>query len=466
MTIKLFGTDGIRGQANKYPITPQNILKIACAAAYYFSNKNQTIYKSYLGKEHKFTVVIGKDTRLSGYMVENALVSGLVAMGADVILLGPLPTPSVSMLTKSLRAHLGIMISASHNPFDDNGIKFFNHEGHKISDMDERSIEELMNQDLPLIAPHDFGKAKRLDDAVGRYIEFAKSTFPRGMVLDGIKVVIDCANGSSYKVAPQILWELGAEIIAIGNEPNGTNINKDFGATSPQNLQKVVLEHQANIGIALDGDGDRLIIVDELGKIIDGDQIMALIAKSWLEQGVLRGGGVVATHMSNLGFERYLQSKGLQLYRTSIGDRYVLEGMRQNGCNLGGEQSGHIIFTDYSSTGDGLVAALQVLSLLVATGIPASSLCNTFTPVPQILKNVRTQKPIDIRNHLIVNAIHKAEEALNSQGHILVRKSGTEPLIRIMVQGDDKALLNTIVDSITDAISRVDNSSLSPPARG
>jgi phosphoglucosamine mutase len=448
---KIFGTDGIRGKANQYPIDPQTVLNIGIAVAHYFMNsKPNTV-------GHKFTVVIGKDTRLSGYMLEYGLVSGLVAVGADVILLGPVPTPAVSMLTRSLRADLGIMISASHNPFQDNGIKFFNQDGYKISDEDENNIEHLVQQKLPFAEPCNFGKAKRLEDAVGRYIEFIKSTFPRNMKLNGLKIVVDCANGATYKVAPRILWELGAEVISIGCDPNGTNINDGFGATSPKNLQKSVLENKADIGIALDGDGDRLLIVDENGAIIDGDQIMALISKLWLEQGLLKGGGVVATHMSNMGFENYLNSKGINLFRTSIGDKNVLEEMLKRGCNLGGEQSGHIILTDYGTTGDGLMAALQVLSLMVATRMCASSIGETFKPVPQVLKNIKTKHPVNIEEPSVRDLIEKASQSLlQENGRILVRKSGTESLIRIMAQGDNKILINSIVEEISQAIHAID----------
>jgi phosphoglucosamine mutase len=389
-------------------------------------------------------------------MVESALIAGFIGVGANVVLLGPLPTPAISMLTRSLRADLGVMISASHNPHQDNGIKFFNHEGFKISTNDEKIIESMVNQPIPLVNANNLGKAKRLDDAAGRYIEFVKATFPRGMTLEGVKIVIDCANGAAYKVAPTVLWELGAEIINIGNNPNGININDGCGATCPKKLQNAVLEHKANIGIALDGDADRVIMVDENGQIVDGDQIMALIAKLWFEQGLLKGGGVVATHMSNLGFERYLQSKGLKLYRTNIGDRYVLEEMLKNGCNLGGEQSGHIIFSQYCNTGDGLVAALQVLSLLVTTKMPASFISKTFNQVPQILKNVRTKYIINLNDNRIQNALKKAEIELKDTGRILVRKSGTEPLIRIMVQGDDDKHLRQIVDDIECLIMEID----------
>ncbi len=451
--MKLFGTDGIRGTVNESPMTADIILKVAMAAAQHLKENTPLTTSS----QHRHTVVIGKDTRLSGYMLESALTAGFVSMGIDVMLLGPLPTPAVAMLTRTLRAHLGVMISASHNPFKDNGIKFFDAQGFKLSTKNEHRIEELTQKnDFPLVSAGDFGKARRVDDALGRYNEFVKSSFPKGMRLDGLKIVVDCANGAAYKVAPQVLWELGADVIAIGNTPNGININQDFGATCISALQNAVLEHKAHIGIALDGDADRLIAVDENGQTLDGDQIMALIAKLWYEQGLLKGGGIVATHMSNLGLERYLSSKGLQLYRSNIGDKHVLETMQLKGCNVGGEQSGHIILSDYTTTGDGLLAALQVLALMVATNMPASGIGHTFEPVPQILKNIRTRHAVNLNDDRIRLVIDTAKNRLDSYGRLLVRQSGTEPLIRIMAQGDDADLLNDVINTISGTISEVD----------
>ncbi len=451
--MKLFGTDGIRGAVNQAPMTPDIILKVAMAAAQHLI-ENTTLTGSV---QHRPTVVIGKDTRISGYMLESALTSGFVSMGVDVMLLGPLPTPAVAMLTRTLRAHLGVMISASHNPFRDNGIKFFDAQGFKLTNQNEQYIEELTHQNkFALASAEKFGKARRVDDALGRYNEFVKSSFPRGMRLDGLKIVVDCANGAAYKVAPQLLWELGADVIAIGNTPNGVNINLDCGATHVAPLQNAVVAHQAHLGIALDGDADRLIVVDEHGKILDGDQIMALIAKLWFEQGILKGSGIVATHMSNLGLERFLSSKGLQLFRSNVGDKHVLDMMQAKGCNVGGEQSGHIILSDYTTTGDGLLAALQVLALMVAASIPASKIGHTFAPVPQILRNVRTRKAINLNDERIRLVIDAATTKLNRFGRLLVRQSGTERLIRIMAQGDDANLLNDVVDNISGTISALD----------
>lgn len=451
--MKLFGTDGIRGAVNEPPMTPDIILKVAQAAAQYLQENTQLAASS----QHRHTVVIGKDTRLSGYMLESALTSGFVSMGVDVMLLGPLPTPAVAMLTRTLRAHMGVMISASHNPFQDNGIKFFDSQGFKLTSHDEHYIEELAQKNaFSLTTAKNFGKARRVDDALGRYNEFVKSSFPKGMRLDGLKIVVDCANGAAYKVAPQILWELGADVIAIGNTPNGVNINLDCGATHVSGLQNAVLEHKAHIGIALDGDADRLIAVDENGQILDGDQIMALIAKLWYEQNLLKGSGIVATHMSNLGLERFLSSKGLQLFRSNIGDKHVLEMMQVKGCNVGGEQSGHIILSDYTTTGDGVLAALQVLALMVATDMPASSIGSTFEPVPQILRNVRTKHTINLNDDRIRLVIDDAKNRLDSFGRLLVRQSGTEPLIRIMAQGDDASLLNDVINTISGTISDLD----------
>ncbi|MCX7337980.1 MAG: phosphoglucosamine mutase [Alphaproteobacteria bacterium] len=449
---KLFGTDGVRGTANSWPMTPDVVLKLAIAAGHYFLNN---LPKPYVHGDHRFTVVIGKDTRLSGYMVESALVSGFVAMGIDVILLGPLPTPAVAMLTRSLRANLGVMISASHNPYQDNGIKFFTSDGSKLSDDEEQAIEALTFEDVPLAPVSQLGKAKRLDDAAGRYIEFAKATFPRGQRLDGLKIVVDCAHGAAYKVAPRVLWELGADVVALAVDPNGSNINDGCGVMDLAALQKQVLETESNVGIALDGDADRLIMIDEKGRILDGDQLMALIASVWYERGMLKGDGVVGTVMSNLGFERYLETKGLTLYRASVGDRSVLETMKEKGCNVGGEQSGHIVLNDYATTGDGLIAALQVLSLMQQEKRKASELGHTFAPVPQILRNVRTAHPVDLAHPVIQQAIRKAEDHLLPHGHLLVRRSGTEPVIRLMAQGDDELLLARVLHDLTGVIQSV-----------
>jgi phosphoglucosamine mutase len=447
---KLFGTDGVRGEANAAPMSPDLILRLAQASAHHFMQK---VPHEWIHGDHRFTIVIGKDTRLSGYMVESALMAGFVSMGADVILLGPLPTPAVSMLTRSLRANLGVMISASHNPYQDNGIKFFDDEGCKITQADEKKIEQFVAlNNIPLAPATKVGKAKRLDDAAGRYIEFAKATFPRGQRLDGLKIVIDCANGAAYKVAPRVLWELGADVISIGVDPNGSNINLDCGATSLSSLQEKVLETKADLGIALDGDADRLIMVDENGAILDGDQLMALIATVWLANGSLRGGGVVSTVMSNLGFERYLEEKGLILHRAAVGDRAVLELMKEKDCNVGGEQSGHIILNDYATTGDGLIAVLQILSLIQKSKVKASEISSTFTPVPQILKNIRVSQKIDLSSHPVHQAIISAEQELGNSGRLLVRASGTEPLIRIMAQGDDKNLLLKIIHNLAEVI--------------
>lgn len=451
--MKLFGTDGVRGAVNSEPMTADIILKISMAAAQYLKNNVPLTTSS----QHKHMVVIGKDTRLSGYMIESALTAGFVSMGIDVMLLGPLPTPAVAMLTRTLRAHLGVMISASHNPFQDNGIKFFDAQGFKLSNQNEQQIEELtLKNHFQLASAEEFGKARRVDDALGRYNEFIKSSFPKGMRLDGLKIVVDCANGAAYKVAPQVLWELGADVIAIGNTPDGININENCGATNISTLQSAVLEHKAHIGIALDGDADRLIAVDENGHVLDGDQIMALIAKLWYEQELLKGNGIVATHMSNLGLERYLESKGLQLYRSNIGDKHVLEMMQLKGCNVGGEQSGHIILSDYTTTGDGLLAALQMLALMVATNMPASGISHTFEPVPQVLKNVRTKHSVNLNDDRIRLVIDNANDRLNKSGKLLVRQSGTEPLIRIMAQGDDANLLNEVINTICGTISDID----------
>ncbi len=443
MTRKYFGTDGIRGRANAYPMTAEVALKLGMAAALQFRRGN-----------YRHRVVIGKDTRLSGYMLEPALTSGFVSMGMDVVLVGPMPTPAVAMLTRSLRADLGVMISASHNPFEDNGIKLFGPDGYKLSDSVEFEIEAKMDSDLAAeLEPSDMlGRARRLEDARGRYTEYVKQTFPRGLRLDGFKIALDCANGAAYKVAPEVLWELGAEITTIGVTPDGTNINKNCGSTHLDALQSQTVAAGADIGLALDGDADRLIVCDQNGRVIDGDQIMALIAEDWHLTGRLNGGGVVATVMSNLGLERYLNDLGLGLKRTPVGDRYVAEAMRAEAYNLGGEQSGHLIFDDYATTGDGLIAALQVLAVLVSSGKPASEICSKFEALPQVLKNVRFNGGQPLEAASVKKAITDAEEKLNGTGRLLIRKSGTEPLIRVMAEGEDLVLVETVVDGICEAI--------------
>jgi phosphoglucosamine mutase len=408
--------------------------------------------------QHRHQVVIGKDTRLSGYMIEPALVAGFIAAGMDVTLVGPLPTPAIAMLTRSLRADLGVMISASHNTYEDNGIKLFGPDGFKLSDETELEIEALMEADLSgrLAAPGRLGRAARLNDAAGRYIEAAKATFPRGHTLDGLKIVVDCANGAGYKVAPTVLWELGATIIPLGVDPDGFNINRDCGSTVPGLLQQKVVEHKADLGIALDGDADRLLLVDERGEMVDGDQILALIARSWRQAGRLQGGGVVATVMSNLGLERFLAKEGLKLHRTRVGDRYVVEQMRAQGMNVGGEQSGHVIMSDFATTGDGLVAALQVLAVLVDVGRPASEVCSVFAPLPQLLRNVRFvigsggRSPLETPG--VKAAVQAAEARLGKKGRLLLRLSGTEPLVRVMAEGEDEALVTEIVGNLCDTI--------------
>ncbi|MGE4351486.1 MAG: phosphoglucosamine mutase, partial [Bdellovibrionales bacterium] len=430
MTRKIFGTDGIRGRANQEPMTATTALSVAMAAGQLFRRG-----------DHKHRVVIGKDTRLSGYLLEPALTAGFIAQGMDVVLLGPIPTPAVAMLVKSLRADLGVMISASHNPYEDNGIKLFGPDGYKLSDDLELQIEELMQSGTQNLAPSDaLGKASRLEDATGRYVEFVKATFPNGLRLDGMKIVVDCANGAAYKVAPTVLWELGAEVITIGAAPNGRNINDRCGATHTDALRESVVLHGADVGIALDGDADRLIMCDETGQIIDGDQLMAMIALTWAKEGRLKGGKLVATVMSNLGLQRLLESNGIGLHRTGVGDRYVVEAMREMGCNLGGEQSGHMVLSDYSTTGDGLLSALQVLAVICQRQERASQVCRLFDPVPQILKSVRVQRDV-MGDPNFLGAIKKAEEQLNGSGRVLVRKSGTEALIRVMAEGDDRHLV-------------------------
>lgn len=443
MSRKYFGTDGIRGTANKWPMTAEVALKVGMAAGEVFRR----------GK-YRHRVVIGKDTRLSGYMIENALVAGFTAMGMDVFLLGPMPTPAVAMLTRSMRADIGVMISASHNPFQDNGIKFFGPDGFKLSDEVELQIEALIDSDMSqrLVAPELIGRATRIDSTRDRYIEFAKRTLPRDLSLNGMRIVLDCANGAAYKVAPEILWELGAEVFPMGDEPDGTNINDECGSTKPDALAKKVHEVRADIGIALDGDADRLIIVDENSKVVDGDQLMAVIAQSWQEDGRLSAPGIVATVMSNLGLERYLDSFGLSLARTKVGDRYVVEHMREHGFNVGGEQSGHIVLSDFATTGDGLIAALQILAVVQKTGKPVSEVCRRFVPVPQTLKNVRyaSGKPLD--DAKVQAAIKAGEEQLAGQGRLVIRASGTEPLIRVMGEADDSTLLHSVVDSIVSEV--------------
>ena len=427
------------------PMTAETALKVGTAAAAYFTRG-----------DHRHRVVIAKDTRISGYMLEPALTSGFVSMGMDVILVGPMPTPAVAMLTRSLRADLGVMISASHNPFEDNGIKLFGPDGFKLSDEVEHEIEALMDDWPPsdLVAPAKLGRAKRLEDAGGRYTEYAKQTFPRGLTLDGLKVVIDCAHGAAYKVAPEVLWELGAEVVPVGVSPDGFNINKGCGSTDTAYMREQVVAHGADIGIALDGDADRVLISDENGNLVDGDQLMALIAERWNANGLLTGGGVVATVMSNLGLERHLQAGGLTLQRTSVGDRYVVQHMRTHGFNLGGEQSGHIVLSDYSTTGDGLIAALQILAVLVDRGRPASEVCCVFAPVPQILKNVRVNGGAPLMDSSVKNAVESGERRLADSGRLLIRPSGTEPVIRVMAEGDDADMIAAVVDEIADVIQR------------
>ncbi|MFZ5789723.1 MAG: phosphoglucosamine mutase [Pseudomonadota bacterium] len=445
MTRKLFGTDGIRGTANTEPVTAMTALKVAMAAGAEFTRG-----------DYRHRVVIGKDTRLSGYLLEPALTAGFVAMGMDVILLGPLPTPAVAMLTRSLRADLGMMISASHNPYEDNGIKLFGPDGYKLSDEVEARIEARMEKPngADLAAPAELGRAMRLEDARGRYTEHVKQSFPKALSLEGLKIVVDCAHGAAYRVAPTVLWELGAEVVAIGDAPDGFNINRDCGAVAPTALQRKVVEEKADLGLALDGDADRLILVDEKGQIVDGDQMMALIARSWREQERLKGGAVVATVMSNLGLERYLGGLGIGLLRTPVGDRYVVERMRADACNVGGEQSGHIILGDYGTTGDGLVAALQVLAVIVRAGRPASETGRLFQPLPQRLKSLKLNGGQPLEAAEVKAAIRSGEAALGKAGRLLIRKSGTEPVIRIMAEGEDEALVSKVVDEIAAAIAR------------
>ncbi|MDZ4067713.1 MAG: phosphoglucosamine mutase [Tabrizicola sp.] len=443
MSRKLFGTDGVRGRANSWPMTAELALKLGAAAGRYFRRDGSSAHR----------VVIGKDTRLSGYMLENALTAGFCSTGMNVLLLGPVPTPAVVYLTRSMRADVGVMISASHNPHQDNGIKFFGPDGFKLSDSAEAEIEAMVEGEIQPAKPENIGRAKRIEDGRGRYQEFVKTSFPNGLRLDGLKVVIDCANGAAYKAAPEVLWELGAEVIPVGVHPNGTNINHRCGSTHTETAAEAVVSHGAHVGISLDGDADRIMILDETGRVADGDQIMALLAARWAEEGRLSGGALVATVMSNLGLERFLAGRGLRLERTAVGDRYVVERMREGGFNLGGEQSGHIVMTDYATTGDGLVAGLQFLAEMVRTGRPASELTRSFETVPQMLKNVRFSagaKPLEVAS--VQEVIRASEQRIEGLGRILIRKSGTEPLIRVMADCEDEALLAAVVDEIVGAV--------------
>jgi phosphoglucosamine mutase len=443
MSRKLFGTDGVRGRANQFPMTAEIALRLGAAAGRFFRRDGSAAHR----------VVIGKDTRLSGYMLENALTAGFTSTGMNVLLVGPVPTPGVGFLTRSMRADVGVMISASHNPHQDNGIKFFGPDGFKLSDAAEAEIEAILAADIRLAQAENIGRAKRIEDGRGRYQEFVKTSFPPGLRLDGLKVVIDCANGAAYKAAPEVLWELGAEVIPVGVSPNGTNINDRCGSTHTETAAEAVVAHGAHVGIALDGDADRVMILDETGRVADGDQIMALLAARWAEENRLRGGTLVATVMSNLGLERFLGARGLRLERTAVGDRYVVEAMRRGGWNLGGEQSGHIVMTDYATTGDGLIAGLQFLAEMVRTGQPASTLVRQFETVPQMLKNVRFadgKRPLEADS---VKAVIEANAArIKGKGRILIRKSGTEPLIRVMAECEDPGLLEAVVNEIVGAV--------------
>lgn len=444
MKKRYFGTDGIRGTSNVSPMTADLAMRVGAAVGRQLRNG-----------DHRHRVVIGKDTRLSGYMLENALVAGFTAAGLDVFLLGPIPTPGVAMLTRSMRADIGVMISASHNPYQDNGIKLFGPDGYKLSDELEAEIEDLIDSDFEnlLVEPDDIGRAKRVDGDIYRYIEFVKRTLPRGFRdFSSLRVVVDCANGAAYKVAPSVLWEMGAEVITLGNTPNGTNINLNCGSTHPDSLVAKVREVRADIGIALDGDADRLVIVDENGTVVDGDQIMTLIGEKWADEQRLKGGGIVATVMSNLGMERYLESKKLTLARTKVGDRYVVEHMRKHGFNLGGEQSGHIVMSDYATTGDGLVAALQILSCAQKMQRPISEITKRFEPVPQLLKNTRFSGASPLENNIVLSAIAEAEAQLGNSGRLVIRASGTEPLIRVMAEGDDAGQIEGLVDGLIEVI--------------
>ena len=437
-----FGTDGIRGRTNAGVMTAEVAMKVGQAAGIRF-----------LRGSHRHRVVIGKDTRLSGYMLENALVAGFTSVGMDVVLLGPMPTPAVALLTRELRADVGVMISASHNPYEDNGIKLFGPDGFKLSDEDEIAIEMMLGAGQPLAAAPDIGRARRIEDARGRYIHAVKSTLGDDVRLDGLKIVVDCANGAAYQVAPSAMWELGAEVIAVGIAPDGKNINDRCGSTHTELVRETVVASGADIGIALDGDADRLIVIDEKGRVVDGDQIMALIGSQWAKSGKLRGGGVVATVMSNLGLERFLTAEGLKLERAKVGDRYVLELMRKTGCNVGGEQSGHMILLDHGTTGDGTVAALQVLAALVKSGKKASELLHLFDPVPQLLKNVRFSGGRPLEEQIVKDAIAEGEARLAGRGRLVIRPSGTEPVIRVMAEGDDEAEVKAVVESICAAVA-------------
>ena len=446
-TRKYFGTDGIRGRANTFPMTAEVAYRVGMAAGKMFMSET----------DRRHLVVIGKDTRLSGYMIEPALVAGFTSVGMDVRLFGPLPTPGVAMMTRSMRADLGVMISASHNAFADNGIKLFGPDGYKLSDAIEMQIEDLLEKDIgpQLAAADEIGRAKRVDGVQDRYIEFAKRTLPRDITLNGLRVAIDCANGAAYKVAPAVLWELGAEVVSLGVEPNGTNINLSCGSMHPEALVKKVHEVRADIGIALDGDADRVIVVDEKGNVVDGDQLMALIGETWAHDGTLRGKGIVATIMSNLGLERFMSDRGLTLARTKVGDRYVVEHMREHDFNVGGEQSGHIVLSDFGTTGDGLVAALQVLAAVRRMDKTVSEVCRRFEPVPQLLKNVRFSGGRPLEDKHVKQAIAEAESELSSRGRLVIRPSGTEPLIRVMAEGDDRGQLERIVDGLVAVIAKV-----------
>ncbi|MTI03724.1 phosphoglucosamine mutase [Roseibium sp. RKSG952] len=443
---KLFGTDGVRGTANTYPMTAEMALRIGAAVGRYFRRDSRGVHR----------VVIGKDTRLSGYMLENALTAGLTSTGMNVLLLGPVPTPAVGLMTRSMRADLGVMISASHNPAEDNGIKFFGPDGFKLSDQAELEIEKLIEEGVSPAQAQNIGRARRVDDARFRYGERVKSSLPRNLRLDGLKVVIDCANGAAHRTAPEVLWELGADVIPIGTSPDGKNINLGCGSTQPRIAAETVVAHGADVGICLDGDADRVVVVDETGQVADGDQLMALLASAWSKEGTLKGGALVATVMSNLGLERHLESQGLRLERTAVGDRYVVERMREGGFNLGGEQSGHIVMSDYATTGDGLMAGLHFLAEMVHSGRKASELAQQFETVPQLLKNVRYgegQTPLEDAS--VKAAIADAEKRLNGQGRLLIRKSGTEPLIRVMAECEDDALLQQVVDGIVSEVEAV-----------
>ncbi|MCH6586973.1 MAG: phosphoglucosamine mutase [Proteobacteria bacterium] len=446
---KLFGTDGIRGTANSEPITAETALAVAKAAGLEFRRG-----------DHRHRVVIGKDTRLSGYLLEPALTAGFISVGMDVVLLGPLPTPAVAMLTRSLRADLGVVISASHNPYHDNGIKLFGPDGYKLSDAVERAIEARIDDGgNGGLAPSDrLGQAQRLDDALGRYIEFVKNSFPRGLRLDGLKIVVDCANGAAYRVAPTVFYELGAEVIPVAVEPDGFNINLGCGATSPEVVCEAVVAHGADLGVALDGDADRMVLADETGRLVDGDQVLGLVARSWQEAGNLKGGGVVGTLMSNLGLERYIEGLGLEFQRTPVGDRYVVERMREGGYNVGGEQSGHIVLSDYTTTGDGLIAALQVLAVLVRKGGKASRVTRVFEPLPQVLRNVpvndaRADGGAALEDERVRRAVTEGERRLGRGGRLLIRKSGTEPVVRVMAEGEDEKAVGEVVEAIARTIA-------------